>query len=278
MKHLCTAVLVAVLALAANHAQAQAQSPSLAGTKWAGTENLAGFGKLAFHLHDGGKAVMIDAQETSHGNWAAQPNSQVVLSFYNGQTKYVGLVNGNEMKGSATNGKTTWDWQVVNSAPAVAIAPVAPVAPAPKIGGAGPAAPAANAKLTPQNLPDLLKKHGFQFKVETPEIGAPYCVLHVNDKDSGWNFIIEASVDARGTMWLLMRLDQATNLKAAKLTQLLEANNVLAPCFFIYRAEDTRICLKLECLPNNLSNDLLNLMRVTRESQSIWQIEKMETP
>ena len=235
-----------------------------------------------------GKATMIDAKETSHGTWRLDEQNKVVLSFYNGQTEYVGTINGKEMKGTATNGKTTWDWQVVNASPVLAIAPSpapAPApAPAPNSGpnsgtNSGPnSGPNVAAKLTPKTLPDLLKKHGFNFKVESPEIGAPYCVLHINDKDNGWNFIVEASVDARGTMWLLMRLDQATDLKAAKLTQLLEANNVLAPCFFIYRAEDSRICLKLECLTTDVSGDLMRLMRVTRESQSIWQIEKMEAP
>jgi hypothetical protein len=272
MKRFAAFALVAILALAANplHAQTAVQAAS----KWVGTENLPGFGRLSFLFVDPVKVTMIDAKETSHGTWRIDESNKVVLSFYNGQTEYVGTIQGKEMKGTATNGKITWDWQVVNTNPPIAVAPTP--APAPNSGsGSG---PASVAKLTPKTLPDLLKKHGFQFKIETPEVGAPYCVLPINDKDHGWNFIVEASVDARGTMWLLMRLDQATDLKAAKLTQLLEANNALAPCFFLYRAEDTRICLKLECLPNNLSNDLMTLMRVTRESQSIWQIEKMETP
>jgi len=256
MKRFCTIAMIVACSLIGS--QAFAQVPNLANTKWGGNENLAGFGKLEFQFHNGGKATMIDAKETSYGQWQLNQN-KITISFYNGQAQYIGIINGNQMNGTATNGKTNWDWSVANMNPA----PIQAPAPAPNAG------PNANFKLTAKTLPEFLQKAGYNPKVETPEIGSPYCVLHVSDKD--WNFVVEASVDAKGTMWLLMRLDQSADLKASKLTQLLEANNTVAPCFFVYRAEDTRICLKLECI-GSVQDNMATLMRMTRESHSLWTV------
>jgi hypothetical protein len=276
MKTICTLALIVVGTSIGN--QAHAQTLNLGNTKWGGSETLANFGKLEFQFQNGGKVTMNDAKETSYGEWKLEQN-KVTLSFYKGQVQYTGIINGNDMKGTASNGQTNWDWSVVNLTPVAAPAPAPGPKPAPMSGPkSGPVSgpksgplsgPSANVKVTPQSLPEFLQKAGYTPKVETPEIGSPYCVMHVSDMD--WNFVVEASVDAKGTMWLLMRLDQTADLKASKLTQLLEANNSMAPCFFIYRAEDTRICLKLECI-GSVQMNMATLMRMTRESHSLWSI------
>jgi hypothetical protein len=272
MKSICTIALIVVGTLIGS--QAHAQTLNLGNTKWGGSETLANFGKLEFQFQSGGKVTMNDAKETSYGEWRLDQN-KVTLTFYKGQVQYIGNINGNQINGTATNGQANWNWTVATLTPAAAPAP----APGPKSGPlsgpksgplSGPkSGPNTNVKLTPQALPELLQKAGYTPKVETPEIGSPYCVMHVSDQD--WNFIVEASVDAKGTMWLLMRLDQTADLKASKLTQLLEANNTIAPCFFIYRAEDTRICMKLECI-GSVQMNMATLMRMTRESHSLWTI------
>ena len=269
MKRLATIAVIALASLVAS--RADAQTINMPNTVWTGSETLPGYGKLAFQFKANNQVTMIDAKETSHGQWTIKDN-KIVLSFYNGGTAYIGGLNGYTLSGKASNGKTMWDWTVTLANPpqqAPQEAPPQHPQPAPMPNNPQPA-PKAKA-LTPQTLPDFLRNQGYTPQVITPEIGSPYCLIKASDKD--WDFAVEVSVDRKGGLWLTMRLDQVADIKAAKLAQLLEANNAVAPCFFLYRAEDQRLCLKMESFTNSLRADLQTLMRVTRESHSLWKSE-----
>lgn len=86
-------------------------------TRWAGSENLAGFGKLGFAMYPGGRAIMMDAKETAEGIWQGNDN-QITLSFFDGAVVYAGTRNGNILSGTATspsprtNARKSWTWTV----------------------------------------------------------------------------------------------------------------------------------------------------------------------
>lgn len=86
-------------------------------TRWAGTETLAGFGKLSFALYPDGRAIMVDAKETTEGIWQRNDN-QFTLSFYNGSVIYTGTLNGATLSGAATSpsarmdARKSWTWTV----------------------------------------------------------------------------------------------------------------------------------------------------------------------
>lgn len=134
--------------------------------------------------------------------------------------------------------------------------------------------PLAPAKVTPQNLAEFLRKLGFEPNEVTPTIGIKYCVREI--KEDGWKYAVEVKTHDNGAMWMIAALDQAAEGKrpdAAKLMQLLEANDTLAPCFFFYRAADRRVCMKLEVIAPNgqgFHNDLLRMQNAVRASQSLW--------
>ncbi|MBM3994442.1 MAG: hypothetical protein FJ303_09865 [Planctomycetes bacterium] len=264
MKRLATLALIALVTLAVN--QAPAQTVNLPNTQWVGSENLPGFGKLVFVFHAGGKATMIDAKATSQGVWKIE-NNKVVIGFNGGKTIYVGELFGNTLKGVAGSGPNTWEWQasLVNAPqPTPAPAPQPGPAPQPNVN------PQPNdAKLSPANLSAFLRQQGLTPIMMTPEIGEPYCLLQISDQN--WNYEVEVSVAPNGALCLVLRLEQVKDLPAAKLMQLLEANNAVAPCSFIYRAEDQRICLKLATNPDLFRSDLGFIQRKARESHSIWK-------
>lgn len=85
---------------------------NLAGT-WTGSETLAGYGALTFQLQPGGQASMIDKDGNAPGTWSAAGNS-VNVSFPNLGVFYTGTLNGNQISGTARNGKDTWNWTVSN--------------------------------------------------------------------------------------------------------------------------------------------------------------------
>lgn len=80
-------------------------------TQWVGTENLAGFGKLAFHLHNGGKVTMTDTAGSSEGTWH-RAGQQITLRFSNGRVVYSGMLNGSNLSGTAHNDRTSWSFNV----------------------------------------------------------------------------------------------------------------------------------------------------------------------
>ncbi|MCS7045616.1 MAG: caspase family protein [Gemmataceae bacterium] len=92
-------------------------APADKATRWVGSETLPGYGKLAFALYPDGRAVMIDARDTSEGVWR-QENDQYTLLFGNGSVVYTGTRQGNTISGKATSPSTrqrniqSWDWTV----------------------------------------------------------------------------------------------------------------------------------------------------------------------
>jgi S1-C subfamily serine protease len=90
---------------------------TLAGTQWGGSETLQGFGPLRFEFQAGGRAIMHDAKETTTGTYA-QHGQSVTLTFYEGSVTYTGRVNGQTMSGTASNGETTWTWNLTRGAAA----------------------------------------------------------------------------------------------------------------------------------------------------------------
>jgi hypothetical protein len=85
--------------------------PSLQGAILRGSENLQGYSGLTFSLYSGDKAVMRDARSTEQGAWS-QNGNQITLTFFGGTVVYRGVLNGNSISGSATNGRTSWSWGV----------------------------------------------------------------------------------------------------------------------------------------------------------------------
>src|ERR1043165_6637126 len=95
---LCSLILV-------NRANAQpgpAPAKSLVGTTWAGTEDLAGFGKLTFQYLKDGKAIMIDAAGNTEGAYTVT-DELVVISFKDGDISYAGKIKGNTLSGAASS-------------------------------------------------------------------------------------------------------------------------------------------------------------------------------
>ncbi|SRR6266545_2957104 len=80
-------------------------------TDWVGSEDLGGYGRLAFRFLSSKRVVMIDSDGKTEGKWS-QKGSQVTLSFDAGQLVYTGTFNGPTLSGTASNGRTTWNWTV----------------------------------------------------------------------------------------------------------------------------------------------------------------------
>jgi hypothetical protein len=87
------------------------KSVSLPGTTWVGSETLQGYGRLEFRFVDANRVKMVDAQAEVIGTWYRNGNT-VTLSFYNGNCYYAGTINGNQISGRATAGKTSFTWSV----------------------------------------------------------------------------------------------------------------------------------------------------------------------
>ncbi|MCI0465187.1 MAG: hypothetical protein L0Z62_50335 [Gemmataceae bacterium] len=273
MKRYLTGSLTACLAALALAASAGAQGGpvGLTGSVWTGNENLDGFGTLKFEFLAGGKVVMTDAKERVDGAYT-QTGSQVRLAFFNGTVIYTGTLKGQQIAGTASNGKASWGWSVQRQGGGLPPAPMpGPGGNAP--GGVGPGG-AAQGKLTPQNLSEYLRKVGFQPQVMNPPNGTPYCVLNLKN-DAGWNFAIEVTVTKEGGMWLTAPLGQLPQGEAPanRLLQLLEANNPIAPCFFTYRAADNRICMKLEVVGTQADRfraDLTMMCNTIQQTHTLW--------
>jgi Caspase domain len=80
-------------------------------TVFTGTENLPGFGPLAFTCTADGRVVMADAKGMSMGTWQ-ETGGDVTLRFSDGRVVYSGKLTGSRMSGNANNGTTTWAWSV----------------------------------------------------------------------------------------------------------------------------------------------------------------------
>jgi hypothetical protein len=77
-----------------------------------GTENLAGYGKLAFTLESGNKVIMRDAKSTVNGTWTRTGND-VTLSFPTVHATYRGTMNGFQISGFATDtASKRWSFSV----------------------------------------------------------------------------------------------------------------------------------------------------------------------
>jgi hypothetical protein len=85
--------------------------------RWAGAEELAGYGKIAFALYPDGRAVMTDVKETRDGVWR-KADKRYTLSFNDGAIVYMGIVDSDTLKGMAmspaprTQEMRSWSWQV----------------------------------------------------------------------------------------------------------------------------------------------------------------------
>jgi hypothetical protein len=269
MKRYLTGSLTACLLALGLTATASAQGgvggqAGLNGSVWSGSENLDGFGALKFEFFPGGKVVMTDAKDRVDGTYTLN-GGQVRLAFFNGTVIYSGTVNGPQLSGTASNGKSNWAWSVRRQG-----GPGGGVPPAPMPGPGG----AAQAKMTPQALPDYLRRVGYEPQVMNPPNGTPYCVLRLKN-DAGWNFVIEVTVNKDGGVWLTAPLGQlpAGQAPANRLLQLLEANNPIAPCAFAYRASDNRICLKLEIVnlqEARFRTDVTLMCNVIQRTYDLW--------
>lgn len=87
---------------------------NLAGTTWSGTETLAGYGNLTFQFQPGGQVSMLDRDGNTAGTWNTAGNS-INISFPNLGIFYTGTINGNQMNGTAQNGKDNWSWTLRNN-------------------------------------------------------------------------------------------------------------------------------------------------------------------
>jgi hypothetical protein len=84
-------------------------------TRYVGSEDLAGYGKLAFFLYPGSRAVMVDARDSVEGTWQ-QSGNQYTIAFFNGAVIYHGTLNGTTLSGTASGpgarqrGRHSWNW------------------------------------------------------------------------------------------------------------------------------------------------------------------------
>lgn len=85
---------------------------NLAGSRWSGSEDLKGFGKLSFQFGAGAQVTMFDVEGVTPGNFTLNGNS-VTLQFPGG-VSYTGTVDGTTMSGTATNGANNWTWTTSN--------------------------------------------------------------------------------------------------------------------------------------------------------------------
>lgn len=94
---------------------APGQAAGLAGSSFAGEENLKGYGKLRFEFHANGQATMHDTRGQTPGTWV-QKGQAVTLRFGN-TCSYQGTLQNGSLSGSATNvctthnRCTTWSWK-----------------------------------------------------------------------------------------------------------------------------------------------------------------------
>jgi Caspase domain len=92
-------------------------APTGRATRWVGTESLSGFGKLTFAMYASGRAIMVDAKETTEGIWRRDGN-QFTLSFFDGSVVYNGTLKDGILSGTATspsvrtNAAKAWTWSV----------------------------------------------------------------------------------------------------------------------------------------------------------------------
>ncbi len=135
-------------------------------------------------------------------------------------------------------------------------------------------------RLTEKELPEYLRKMGFNPRVVTPAVGPAHCVIDV--KDGAATVPVEVIIPSG--LWLvvpLRELPRAEHIPAEKLLRLLEANGPMAPCFFFYRVGDNRLCLKLEIISGRPSEkdfrgDLQRVLRSARESRDLWSAESWQ--
>lgn len=84
----------------------------LLGSIWTGTETLPNYGALTFRFFAGGQATMTDKDGDTSGTFKQSGNS-FTLNF-EPKISYTGTVQGNTMKGTATNGSKNWTFAMTN--------------------------------------------------------------------------------------------------------------------------------------------------------------------
>ena len=92
------------------HPPAVGQRPARA-THWLGSEDLSGYGKLAFQMLPDGRAIMHDSSGTTEGSWQ-QKGKQFTLTFSAGRVSYTRMLKGSTLSGTARNARTSWSWNV----------------------------------------------------------------------------------------------------------------------------------------------------------------------
>jgi hypothetical protein len=90
--------------------------------RWTGTEDFQGYGDLVFEFEPAGVSFMTDKDGRRQGTWTQQ-GSDVTVAFYNGTVVYRAAVSGTTMSGTATNGKTTWNWRASSTSGGAAPTP-----------------------------------------------------------------------------------------------------------------------------------------------------------
>jgi hypothetical protein len=265
-KSLLPGLLLGLVALAASAQPGGSSSPPLEGTEWSGHERLESTSSLLVRFESQGKVTLTTPAGTKTGTFT-RSGPKVTMNFpgYGGLV-YMGQINGTVMGGTAQKqgGQWTWSVDLKNPPPGWQSANTA---------GTG-SAPGSVNRLTEQQLPDYLRKMGFDPKVVTPGVGPAYCVIQ--QQHAGKGYSVEVSV--QNGLWLIVPLAQlppAEQLAGPKLLRLLEANSTLAPCFFCYRAGDNRLCLKLEVIggtPNekDFRSDLGMILGAAADGQDLW--------
>jgi hypothetical protein len=83
----------------------------LAGSSFAGSETLGGYGRLRFSFRAGGGATMYDTDGAQNGTWEQRGN-RVTLRFYSGSVVYEGTLTGRTLAGTARNASVSWAWSL----------------------------------------------------------------------------------------------------------------------------------------------------------------------
>jgi S1-C subfamily serine protease len=83
----------------------------MAGSEWVGQEDRPGFGSLKIVFASSASVVLVPAKGTAVGTWKRDGND-VSLRFQNGGVTYSGTVEGRTLKGTADDGRNTWNWSV----------------------------------------------------------------------------------------------------------------------------------------------------------------------
>lgn len=243
----------------------------LTGTRWQGFEEKSTSSTLAIEFGTENSVVMNGAKDTLHGKFDLDGDT-LSLSFGDGNIVYTGKIKGDRITGEAMDTSfKPWKFSVTRQGPLVHLprkgAKVASTAPRTTM-------PVTVAKLTPERLPEFLRKMGYKVEVVERKIGGPMCLVTLSKE--GWTFEVEVTVQAGGVIWLTAPLVEMSREKiaAGKLLDILEANGSMGPCFFAYRSADSHLCMRLEVAgagEDHFRGDLNLFIDQIRTAHPLWR-------